>query len=232
LEPQTTAQKKCCTFSLSLITLPFFLFFSFLDSQGECGVGTNKRFLMPNNGNNVFWYSFTVGNVHVAMISSEHDLNVGSPMGNWLINDLESVDHDLTPWVFVSIHRPLVETEMYESDYIVAQNYRDIMYPYLAKNQVDVVLAGHYHSFQRSCYVGANYTCVDGLSNGGIIHYTSGAAGAGLDEVGLYKDPVIEKTILGTWGYSVIHSPNASALHLQFFANVNNSVLDDVWLYK
>ena len=99
------------------------------DSNGECGVGTNKRFIMPNNGNQVFWYSFDVGNVHIAMISSEHDVSVGSPMGDWLVNDLENVDHSTTPWVFVAIHRPLVETEQYESDYIVAQNYREIMYP-------------------------------------------------------------------------------------------------------
>ena len=95
-----------------------------------------------------------------------------------------------------------------------------------------MVLSGHYHSFQRSCYVGADYSCVSGPAQGGIVHYTSGAAGQGLDEVGLYPDPVIEKTILGIFGYSVIHTPNSSACHLQFFANVNNSVLDDVWLYK
>ena len=99
------------------------------DSNGECGVGTNKRFLMPNNGNEVFWYSFDVGNVHIAMISSEHDLSVGSPMATWLINDLENVDHSKSSWVFVCIHRPLVETEKYQGDYIVAQNYREIMYP-------------------------------------------------------------------------------------------------------
>lgn len=94
------------------------------------------------------------------------------------------------------------------------------------------MLSGHYHSYQRSCYVGADYKCVDGPAQGGIIHYTSGASGAGLDDVGLYADPVIEKTILNTFGYSVIHSPNASACHFQFYANVNNSILDDVWIYK
>ncbi len=201
------------------------------DSNGECGVGTSKRFLMPNNGNQVFWYSFSVGTVHVAMLSSEHDMSVGSPMGDWLNRDLEAVDRSRTPWVLVAIHRPLVETEAYDSDYRVAQNYLRIMNPYLVANKVDVVLAGHYHAFQRSCYVGLNYSCVAG-PHGGIVHYTSGAAGASLDDVGLYDDPVIEKSILQVFGYSVLHAPNASALRLQFFANVNNSVLDDKWLYK
>ena len=201
------------------------------DSQGECGVGTNKRFVMPNNGNQVFWYSFSVGNVHIAMLSSEHDMSVGSPMGDWLIRDLDAVDRRRTPWVLVAIHRPLVETEAYAGDYLVAQNYLKIMNPYMLASKVDVVLAGHYHAFQRSCYVGLNYSCVEG-PNGGIVHYTSGAAGATLDDVGLYGDPVIEKSILGTFGYSVLHAPNASALRLQFFANKDNSLLDDAWLYK
>ena len=53
------------------------------DSGGECGMPTARRFRTPANGNGVFWYSFAVGNVHVAMISSEHDPNPGAPMGDW-----------------------------------------------------------------------------------------------------------------------------------------------------
>jgi hypothetical protein len=82
------------------------------DSGGECGVAVARRFRMPANGNGVFWYSFSVGNVHVVMLSSEHDPSPAAPMGAWLAADLASVDRALTPWVLVGIHRPLVETEM------------------------------------------------------------------------------------------------------------------------
>jgi acid phosphatase type 7 len=58
------------------------------DSGGECGMPTSRRFRVPETGNGVFWYSFEVGNVHVAMISSEHDPSPGSPLGDWLAADL------------------------------------------------------------------------------------------------------------------------------------------------
>ena len=90
-------------------------FNGFTDSQGECGVGVDRRFRMPANGNGVFWYSFSVGNVHVAMISSEHDPTPSAPMGAWLVKDLAAVNRSETPWVFVNIHRPLVETEKYQA---------------------------------------------------------------------------------------------------------------------
>ena len=94
--------------------------------------------------------------------------------------------------------------------------------------RVDVVLSGHYHSFQRSASI-ANLTRVP---TGGIVHYTTGAAGAGLDVVDLYPSTYIEKTILGKWGYSVLTAPNATALRLQFYENEGNTVADDVWITK
>lgn len=137
------------------------------------------------------------------MISSEHDPSPGAPLGDWLAADLAAVDRSVTPWLLVGIHRPIVETEMYPSDYAVgaptalylslplsigtlspvpsspttAAGLRAILEPLLLRYSVDAVLAGHYHSFQRSCAMAA-LQCVP---EGGIVHYTTGAAGAGLD---------------------------------------------------
>ena len=38
------------------------------------------------------WYSFDWGNVHVAMMDSEHDWQVGSNQHSWLEADLAAVD--------------------------------------------------------------------------------------------------------------------------------------------
>jgi acid phosphatase type 7 len=164
------------------------------------------------------------------MISSEHDPSPGMPLGDWLAADLAAVDRSLTPWLLVGIHRPIVETELYESDYDVAAGLRAILEPLLLRHSVDVVLAGHYHSFQRSCPM-ANLTCV---SKGGIVHYTTGAAGSSLDAVDAccYNNSYIERTILGEYGYSVISAPNASALHLAWYFNSNNSLGDEAWVFK
>lgn len=163
------------------------------------------------------------------MLSSEHDPSPGAPMGDWLAGDLAAVDRAATPWVLVGIHRPLYETEQYAGDYAVAAGLRKIMEPLLLQFRVDVVLAGHYHSFQRTCRV-ANLTCV-GEGQTGVVHYTTGAAGAGLDAANLYPSVYVEKTILGEFGYSVMEA-NATSLALRFFKNADNSLLDAVILNK
>lgn len=200
------------------------------DGGGECGVPTSRRFRMPANGNGVFWYSFSVGPVHVIMISSEHDPSPGSPMGNFLAQDLAAVDKSVTPWVLVGIHRPLVETENYPGDFAMAAGLRTILEPLFLQAGVDVVLSGHYHSMMRSCRM-ANLSCVPDSSVPGMIHYTTGAAGAGLDDVGLIPSSYIEKSIEGKWGYSVM-TANATHLTLEFHENTDDAILDTVTLSK
>lgn len=197
------------------------------DSQGECGVPTARRFRMPANGNGVFWYSFDAGSVHVIMLSSEHDPSAAAPMGQWLARDLARVDRTATPWVVLGLHRPLYETEMYSGDYAVANGLRAILEPLLLQYRVDVVFAGHYHSFMRTCAV-ANGTC----TRGAPVHYTTGAAGATLDVVELYPSVYVEKFDNKHFGYSVVTAVNASAMRLQWFWNEDNSLQDDVWVYR
>ena len=48
------------------------------------------------------WYSFDWGNVHVAMMDSEHDWQVGSNQHSWLEADLAAVDR----LVFVDFFLP------------------------------------------------------------------------------------------------------------------------------
>ena len=84
------------------------------DSNGECGVPMASRFTMPESpgSNGIFWYSFDYGSVHFTMISTEHDLSPGSVQYLWLEKDLASVDRSRTPWLVVSGHRPMYNSEM------------------------------------------------------------------------------------------------------------------------
>jgi len=177
--------------------------------------------------NGVFWYSFTSGNVHVAMISSEHDPSPGAPMGAWLAADLAAVDRAAVPWLFVGIHRPLVETEQYPSDYAVANGLRGILEPLLLEQRVDAVLAGHYHSFMRTAPIA-------GLKRtpGAPVHYTTGAAGASLDNAPLYPSDYIEKYDGDHFGYSIIDAVNATHCRLSWYWNQDDSLQDDAWLVK
>src|SRR5690348_2241694 len=39
----------------------------------------------------IFWYSFNYGNIHIIMMSTEHDYTPGSKQYKWLEQDLKSV---------------------------------------------------------------------------------------------------------------------------------------------
>jgi len=62
-----------------------------------------------------------------------------------------------------------VETEAYPGDFAVAAGLRGILEPLLLEFGVDVVLAGHYHSFQRTCRMAA-LKCVSPEEGPGIVH--------------------------------------------------------------
>lgn len=69
------------------------------DSHGECSVPMYHRFYTPQNGHDLFWYSFNFGNVHVIQMSSEHDYTIGSEQYLWIEQDLKGVDRGETPFV-------------------------------------------------------------------------------------------------------------------------------------
>lgn len=201
-----------------------------VDSGGECGLPTARRFAMPASpeSRGVFWYSFSAGMVHVAMISSEHDPSADAPMGAWLAADLAAVDRERTPWVVLGIHRPMYETEEYASDFAVANGLRAILEPLLLKSSVDVVIAGHYHSFFRTCAV-ANGVCTPGAP----VHYTTGAAGASLDNAPLYPGyEYVAKYDGAHFGYSVVTVINRTAMKMEWFWNEDDSLQDEMTLVK
>lgn len=80
------------------------------DSGGECGVMLARRFMMPASAradNPPFWYGFDYGSVHFTAISTEHDLQPGSPQYAWLEAELAAVDRCRTPWLVLLLHRPM-----------------------------------------------------------------------------------------------------------------------------
>jgi Calcineurin-like phosphoesterase/Iron/zinc purple acid phosphatase-like protein C len=145
------------------------------DSGGECGVPMARRFRMPSSAksNGVFWYSYNHAIVHTIVISSEHDLSIGSPQYEFLEHDLEHVDRTVTPWVVLESHRPLYEGERGEhwtANTIVAKAMREEIEDLLYVHKVDLVLAGHYHEYHRTCSGLYRGEC----DSGGPIHITIG----------------------------------------------------------
>ena len=101
---------------------------------------------------------------------------------------------------------------------------------------VDLVLAGHYHTYLRTCSGLYKSKC----NNRGPIHITVGSAGARLTHGHLNPSSShwTQKHIKGVYGYGRINVANASALHFEFVqagdeTDTNTGrVLDDTWIIK
>ena len=100
------------------------------------------------------YYSFSSGYGHFIALNAynTHDTSESSAQYKFLENDLKSVDRTITPWVFVFLHCPLhqsnkihqVSKEMNEQ---LTQKWAE---PLFKKYNVDMVLAGHVHAYQRT----------------------------------------------------------------------------------
>lgn len=218
------------------------------DSYGECGVPTAKRFTMPkkSGSNLVFWYSYDYGPIHFTVFSAEHNFTNGSRQHAWITKDIASVDRKKTPWLIVQMHRPMYASEgadgPEDKHLTVADHLRDSLEDAFVEAEVDLVMNGHLHSYERTCSVLANGTECNAKK--GIVNLRVGTAGGTSDnckaadplcpnndtmsfmsntswrEIGLYE-----------YGYSRVTLPNTSALHIEFVLN-NNTIKDEAWLFK
>ena len=223
------------------------------DSFGECGVTTAMRFTMPQAkskdmapSNGVFWYSFDHGPVHFTVWSSEHNFTKGSRQFEWIVQDVNAVNRTLTPWLVVQMHRPMYASEAQDggSDLHlqVAQQIRDNLEDVFDAANVDMVMTGHLHSYERTCAVLKNGTECNATD--GIVNLRVGTAGGPSDNCKatdplcpnndtMYFLPNITWREVGIYdyGYSRVTVPNRSALHVEFILN-NGTVRDETWLKK
>merc|ERR1712194_248110 len=179
---------------------------------GECSVPVVHRFPQPPpNGNGIFWYSFDQTNVHFVMLSSEHNFTDGSAQLEWLTNDLRKVDRRATPWIVVTLHRP-----MYCSNAAAvgpwAAKYLD---PVLTQYRVNLVFAGHNHLYERTCPVVGRLPTLPGFGghcqDGAPVHVTVGSAGPKLGGFTKQK-PSWSMKQLRTWGFCNIRVNGAESM--------------------
>ena len=75
--------------------------------------------------------------------------------------------------------------ENYGADYNTGIRIRSHLEPLLLEHSVDLVLAGHYHSYMRTTRIVNDTVPAPGSNISGIYHFTIGSAGGILDSVGM-----------------------------------------------
>ena len=135
-----------------------------MDSQLTCYLSSSPRH--PRRTTTPKQLPAAVRSVHTIVMSTEHDFTPGSPQYAWIERALANVDRTVTPWLMVAGHRPMYV----DSDYVgpATAKLKEYMEDLFVKYKVDVCIWGHNHSYQRSCLVQNNGTCVKGLDRAGV----------------------------------------------------------------
>ncbi|HEV7866908.1 MAG TPA: metallophosphoesterase family protein, partial [Chthoniobacteraceae bacterium] len=102
------------------------------------------------------YYSFDVGQVHfVCLDSMQSSRAPGSPMLTWLEADLASTTQK---WTVAFWHHPPYSRGSHNSDFeMELVQMRQNVLPILEANGVDLVFAGHSHSYERSFLLDGHY---------------------------------------------------------------------------
>uniref|UniRef100_A0A7S3VR38 Calcineurin-like phosphoesterase domain-containing protein n=1 Tax=Dunaliella tertiolecta TaxID=3047 RepID=A0A7S3VR38_DUNTE len=197
------------------------------DSGGECGVMSAARFSMPGarkGDKPPFWYSYNYGNVHFTVISSEHDCAPGSEQYRWLERDLSSVDRCKTPWLALVLHRPMYVVYPHEENRQIGEELRAMLEPLLLHHRVDLTIAGHVHTYFRTCAV-ASGECREE----GITHFIAGTGGHELTSMkkGLTDSWAVEGC--NDFGF-LRFDVSWDSLQAQFIRTVDGRAVDEVTL--
>jgi hypothetical protein len=155
------------------------------DSQSQSGPYYDI-FTLPVNGEaggvpsgTEAYYSFNYGNIHfVSLDSYDTDNTADSPMMQWLEADLAATTAD---WIIAFWHHPPYSKGYHDSDDSGAQiRMRENAVRILESYGVDLVLAGHNHTYERSYLIDGHYEDSDTFDTATmLVNGSSGLASTG-----------------------------------------------------
>ena len=120
------------------------------------------------------YYSFNYSNVHFVALDSTHPASrqPGSAMLTWLESDLAATFQN---WIIALWHHPPYSKGSHNSD---AEDelveMRENVLPILEAGGVDLVLAGHSHSYERSMLIDGFYATPTLIDDGTVLDENSG----------------------------------------------------------
>lgn len=71
-----------------------------------------------------------------------------TPQYDWLKQEFPKVNRSETPWLIVLVHSPWYNSNNYH--YMEGETMRVMFESWVVENKVDLVLAGHVHSYERT----------------------------------------------------------------------------------
>jgi len=147
------------------------------------------------------FYSFSAGLGLFIFLNPYTSAEEGSPQYNFLKETLESVDRNISPWIFVSMHCPFYNTFDRHVDEAQTIEMKSSLEPLLVEYQVNIVFSGHTHGYSRSYPVAFDEVDQEGMSP---IYINIGDGGR-KSEAELYQSMIPESWVEVRDGFSVSH---------------------------
>ncbi len=119
------------------------------------------------------YYSFDYGNIHFVSLDSYESARFPSlAMETWLENDLAATTQE---WIIAFWHHPPYSKGSHDSDQEWRlRRMRETFLPILENHGVDLVLAGHSHSYERSMLINGHHGFSDTFDS---VHVIDGGDG-------------------------------------------------------
>ncbi len=208
---------------------------------GQCGgVASNTE----------AYYSFDRGNVHfISLDSYDSPRAPTGAMATWLLQDLVYAELN-SDWIIAYWHHPPYTKGSHNSDDVadsdgVMRDMRQNILPILEAHGVDLVLAGHSHSYERSFLIDSHYGVSTTFNTGtmrldgtagriselgayqkdgdlaahdGAVYTVCGVSGK-KDAVGSLNHPAMYMSTCSQWG-SLVIDVDGTALHARFLNDV------------
>jgi hypothetical protein len=173
------------------------------------------------------WYSRNLPGVHMVFMSTEHGYDAASAQFAWLEADLAAVDRKVTPFVVIIGHKPMYSSNSYHGSEVALRDALEALY---IENEVDLVIAGHDHFYERTTPVVAE--AVQGAGEA-PVHLVIGIAGRSayedLDEPAPVWSAFRENS---TYGWTrIIYDGDASTLTVTHH-RIDGTIGDQFTLYE
>lgn len=191
---------------------------------------------MDHFGLSQTYYSFNHGNTHILVLDTDRNSYLsGSAQYHFALNDLQNASQDPNiDWIIVYFHRPIYTST---SSSAPSSSFRGPYHPLFDQFEVDLVLAGHNHNYQRTYPLNYN---LNNSSNPivtstnqseyknpqGAIFTIVGTGGLNLHSL-LDKAPFVVEQHDDYFGQLDIKiTDNGNRLEGKFYRNGDNKVLD------
>jgi len=186
--------------------------------------------------NAVWWFGLDYGLVHFTFMSTEHPYQPGSPQYQWLEQDFAAVNRSRTPWLVLTGHRPMYNSDKNEKDsHWPGADFQRSVEPLMLKYNVDMYVSGHMHMYERVHPVRNGTVVQTGnvyQNPGAPMHVTQGTSGVFQDTSFVSPQPPWSAERMGKLGYGRMHVFNTTHLYYEFLYLQTTKKEDSFWLIK